>query len=1293
MTVLVEGHPVTGLLDTGATVSVLRQSVAKDLGLTVQPVAQALRVDCANGQSLKYVGYVATDVTLAGRTVPCLLLVAPDTVSQTLLLGTNVLEQLFDQDSSVPPALSTTAAAIRSRKQQLGSNGGIVANLVAKAACRVKPGHTVEVPVTRHNLLHYPSDHLLVEVSDRANLPAGVEVMPSLLPSGKPSPQCITICNRSRQHFKVSAGAFVAQIAPVTVTDSSASAAEEKLPDIGAASCTPHEKAQLAQLVDEFKDIFSQSDLDMGCHSAVRHKIDLTDERPFKQRFRRIPPHMFEEVRDHLRQLEANGVIRPSKSQFSSPVVCARKKDGRLRLCVDFRLLNNRTVKDNYSLPRVEEILDAIPQGTQYFTKLDLKSGYHQIEIEESHKERTAFTVGPLGFWEHNRLAFGLCNSPATFQRVMDHIFADMNLKNMYIYIDDLVVFSSSFAEHLEMLRKVFLRIRECGLKLAPQKCELARALIELLGFVVSREGLQTDPAKVKKVREWPTPTSPKELHSFLGFAGYYRRFVKGFASISRPLNELKGVDKRQFKWLPEHQKAFEELKECLCSAPVLAYADFTLPFEVHVDASGTGLGSVLYQRPEGRLKVIAYASRSLNKSEKNYPAHKREFLALKWAVSDKFKDYLGDPAKKFVVKTDNNPLTYVLTTAKLDATGHRWLAALSRFNFDIEYVPGSSNADADGLSRMPFRDIDSAVVAAICHSGASDTESSTESHSEAEDGTPFPRISHEQIRREQNADHVLSVWTAAVRVGKVPKLYKSPNARRHAVMKKNFEKLKFIRGALFRHSDGVDQLVLPECRKTEVLRALHDDAGHQGSDKTLSLLKERFFWPGMTAEVAKYVAECGRCVRFKKRAPVAPLVPILTTEPLELVSTDFVKVDSSSSGLRNILVITDHFTRYAKAYPTTNMSAKTTAEKLMLFFGNFGVARRLHADQGPNFESEVVQHLCKLLGVNKSHTTPYHAMGNGSCEKMNHSVINMLGTLPQTQKQRWHKYIDALLMAYNATPHESTGFSPYFLMFGRRPKLAIDAVFPLMECKKPINEVRDALDWAWEKARERDSSNKLKSKRYYDRKAKALPLHTGDRVLKRVLAFDGPHKLKDKWSEDIYQVIGKPRDSIPVYQVRPIDGGREEVLHRNLLLPVGDLRDSSESQQDVPVSITPEEALTPSTPLAEQPRERSDRPSTSSESDSPSSDSFARVPVKARLPSAGSSSSLADSESSSTASESGEEPPRRSSRARVPTGRYIEQCSSLADIQPLLAEADSLIHMIDTLLFACSGLPGIGGV
>ena len=248
----------------------------------------------------------------------------------------------------------------------------------------------------------------------------------------------------------------------------------------------------------------------------------------------------------------------------------------------------------------------------------------------------------------------------------MEEIFSDLNLKIMYIYIDDLIIFSSTAEEHLQRLRLVFDRLRQCGLKLAPKKCEIMKEEMAFLGYVVSNGGIRTDPEKINKVLEWPVPKNSKELHSFLGFAGYYRRFVKDFSRIAQPLNLLKQADKKDWSWGPEHHQAFTTLKQKLCTAPVLAYPDFQKPFELHIDASSEGLGAVLYQEQQGVKQVIAFASRSLNQSERRYPAHKREFLGLKWSVDDKFREYLWG-APKSLVKTDNNPLTYILTTVKLD--------------------------------------------------------------------------------------------------------------------------------------------------------------------------------------------------------------------------------------------------------------------------------------------------------------------------------------------------------------------------------------------------------------------------------------------------------------------------------------------------------------------------------------------------------------------------------------------------------------------------------------------------
>lgn len=424
-------------------------------------------------------------------------------------------------------------------------------------------------------------------------------------------------------------------------------------------------------------------------------------------------------VRKHLQELLDSGVIRESEFPFASPIVVVRKKDGSVRLCIDFRKLNLQTIKDAYALPKLEDAFSALA-GSKWFSVLDLKSGYYQIEMEESDKQKTAF-VCPLGFWEFHRMPQGITNAPSTFQRLMERCVGEMNLKEVLVFIDDLIIFSSSLEEHEQRLKRVLQWLKEYGLKLAPGKCKFFQTSVRYLGHVVSEKGVETDPEKVKALTTWPIPTNLKELQSFLGFAGYYRRFIQGYSHVIRPLTELtsgypplrKGRNKSKKttgqeyhdpkapfaqRWTPRCQEAFDLIIKKLTSAPVLGFADPQLPYVLHTDASTLGVGAALYQVPNGQPRVIAFASRGLSKSERKYPAHKLEFLALKWAVTEKFSDYLY--GTDITVVTDSNPLTYLLTSAKLDATGYRWLSSLSTFSFRLQYRAGKRNLDADALSR-----------------------------------------------------------------------------------------------------------------------------------------------------------------------------------------------------------------------------------------------------------------------------------------------------------------------------------------------------------------------------------------------------------------------------------------------------------------------------------------------------------------------------------------------------------------------------------------------------------------
>ena len=403
---------------------------------------------------------------------------------------------------------------------------------------------------------------------------------------------------------------------------------------------------QVRELLMEFQDIFALNDLELGRTNLVKHHIPLTNPVPFKDRYTRIRPSQFEPLRKLLKNMEEVGAIRKSNSPWSSSIVLVKKKDGNLRFCIDLQKQNARTIKDAYTLPRIDETLDYLA-GSKWFSALDLKLGYWQVELDEESKPLTAFTVGPLGFYECKRMPFGATNAPATFQQMMETCLGDLHLNWCLIYLDDIIVFAKTQQEAITRLGTVFQKLREAGLKLQPSKCELFKTSLLYFGHIVSEDGIRTDPKKVEAIHQWPAPATLTDVRSFLGLTNYYRRFLEGYAKIARPLNNMisgENADKKKtlVEWTPECQDAFEKLKNLCTEAPVLAYPNFTKPFKLHIDACDRGLGAILYQdQPSGQEKPISFASRSLRKAESNYPAHKLEFLALKWAVTKRFHEYL----------------------------------------------------------------------------------------------------------------------------------------------------------------------------------------------------------------------------------------------------------------------------------------------------------------------------------------------------------------------------------------------------------------------------------------------------------------------------------------------------------------------------------------------------------------------------------------------------------------------------------------------------------------------------
>ena len=619
---------------------------------------------------------------------------------------------------------------------------------------------------------------------------------------------------------------------------------------------------------------------------------------------------------------------------------------------------------------------------------------------------------------------------------------------------------------------------------------------------------------------------------------------------------------KKKFKihWGPDQQEAFETLQRLCTESPILAYADFKAPFILHTDASGDGLGAVLYQVQEGKQRVIAYASRSLTKSERNYPVHKLEFLALKWAITDKFHEYLY--GSQFQVYTDNNPLTYVQTTAKFDATGHRWVAALSNYTFSILYKPGKGHKDADALSHIRWPDtmeLDVQTVQAVCK-GVQGPHGKMETlcheaqvvDALSKDKAP-PGMTHTEWCQAQSKDPILFQIVEEIKnktIGKMKIKMGMPSDLKALIRNKRLLILKH--GVLYKRSK-VDArtkhlLVVPPSHRHRAMEGCHDQVGYLGQDRVLDLLRDRFYWPGMYVDVVSYINSCPRCLRRKSQADKAPLVNIETSQPLELVHLDYLKIEASKGNIENVLVITDHFTRYAQAFPSKTQTALATAKLLWNnFILHYGFPSKIITDQSRNFESELIDLLCQLAGVQKLRTSPYHPQINGQCERFNGTLLNILGTLTPEQKKDLKSQVPALVHAYNCTRNAATGFSPYFLLFGREPRLPVDVEFGLQRGGQRgspwessyISQLRRRLNFAHRKARCMAQRQQARHRVLYDLKCRGAVLSVGDLVLVKQTAWRGRHKIQDRWESGEYQMVGQPTPGVPVYTVKSLSGAR----------------------------------------------------------------------------------------------------------------------------------------------------------
>lgn len=873
----------------------------------------------------------------------------------------------------------------------------------------------------------------------------------------------------------------------------------------------PEEHTSLLEVLRQYDKNFAFHG-EIGDCAVMSHKIEVTEDRtihsaPYRQSF-----NLRETVAKQIEEWLELGVIRPSRSAWSSPVVVVPKKDGGSRLCIDYRKVNAITKRDVYPLPNFEDLFAAL-NGAKYFSSLDLNQGYLQVRMDSESIPKTAF-VTQEGLYEFLRMPFGLTNAPATFQRCMDSVLGGLKWKKCLVYLDDVIVFGKNLKEHNRNLMEVMERLTEAQMTIKPSKCAFAMAELKFLGHIISREGIHMDPAKVSAIKCLPKPTNATEVRSFIGAASYYRRFVDNFGKLAEPITRLT-KQKAEFKWGDEQEKAFNLLKEKLSTEPVLCHYDPNLPMELRTDACKMGIGAILlHVYPDKSKRVISYASRQLVKREQNYHTTEQECLAIVWAI-DKLKAYLQ--GRKFTVVTDHAALTWLQTKQSTSARLLRWALKLQAYDYKVEYKSGKLHQDADLLSR----NAQSINVIRYGQRGQAPNrdEPAEEQDSDANiPSTDGPEISLERFREGQRNDEFCQ----------------------QVLDRREFEKFQLLDGILreipLDPQSNPGRIVVPVDMLYDVLYYLHDDplSAHCGYRKTLWRFRLKYYIKNGAKRVKHYVQSCHKCQTRKESGnkKIGFLQPIpLATKPFQKIGIDTLgPFRKSKSGNYKIIVITDYFTKWAiaRAVPSETSAevASILAEEV---FCKHGAPEVILSDRGKIFQTKLVEDLYRTFAVRHVKTSAYHPQTNGLTERANRTLAVMLSMYVNRYHNDWDSYLPYVVFAYNTVVQDSTGFSPFCLLYGYDASLPSDVEqSDEVEPGSRFERLQEARQWATLT----NEAAQGHQKKYYDKNRRKPPQYpNGTKVLvyrprgytgqttKLRHAWEGPCSIIDKSSDLLYLV------------------------------------------------------------------------------------------------------------------------------------------------------------------------------
>ena len=1086
----VEGRPAQFLLDTGCTTNLIGKHVFDRLPEKIRTCREeyARHGMLADGTRLPFYGIIKLQIRLRQVKTEEVFIISQ--INEDAILGMPFLVERKCAMDFQRPVLMLNGQEVKCTDRQ----GRLLANRIQAVRGEVIPPEsekTILCKVTARN--YCPVG--LVEA-----LPEGVPLAASLNQPNDKGHLLVRCLNPSGQPIELRSGTVIGTYTGVEddeVNDSHLHTAVECSPtepsvpghvknlfETARKNCdTTEQEERLAGLLQKYSPVFSSGEEDMGPTSLVEHGIPVVPgTRPIRQPPHRLGPEKEAEAERQVQELLRKGLIEPASGAWSSPVVLVRKKDQSWRFCVDYRRLNAVTQQDAYLLPRIDESLEAL-SGSQFFTTLDLLSGYWQVPLDADAQEKSAFATRS-GLWKWKVLPFGLTSAPATFQRLMEQILRGLHWKTALLYLDDAIAISPDFGSHLERLEEVLQRLQQARIKLKPQKCELLQKEVRYLGHIVSAEGIATDPAKIEAIEEWPAPQNLRQLQAFLGTAGYYRQYLPDFATIAGPLHQLtsKGVE---WCWDDCAQQAFDELRKRLIEAPVLGYPDPTLEYVLDTDASDVGVGAVLSQVQQGEERVIAYYSKTLTPAERNYCVTRRELLAVVKAVKH-FRPYLY--GQKFRLRTDHASLMWLCRRHEPSNQIARWLEILSEFSYTTEHRKGERHGNADGLSRRNCIECRQCERIERRDGGPSHSQIEEELSGEADlqcAGTLQSRderrgggLGYSENEEEFNGEDDLQDAGTLQEIARVEpsttpadlkKLQTegdNPTSMMYQAIQndeplteeqlslgsRELRQLQQRRHALRIGASGLLEIrvcpqnkprwciVCPTALRVTNIWQAHNMA-HSGISRTLSRLQLAWYWPGMTAEVRRVVRSCEVCQAAKGGGTHAAggRQRLYAGRPWQKVAVDLVgPMPETARGNRWILVLTDHFTRWQDAIAIPDATAPVVATALdERVFCYLGLPEQIHTDQGAQFESQLMAELCQLWKVEKTRTTPYHPQANGIVERNNRLLGDSLRTMLIDRGQdEWDLLLPQLIRAFRGTPHSATGETPNFLM------LAVSFVF-----------------------------------------------------------------------------------------------------------------------------------------------------------------------------------------------------------------------------------------------------------